>query len=70
MLILEKIYFSEEKIYPVIERYFSDIPFFNYSSTENNWTINNFSDRGHLNYIGARKLGELIENDFRKILIR
>ncbi len=61
---------SEEKIYPVIENYFSDIPFFNYSSTDNKWTINDFSDRGHLNYIGAKKLGKFIENDLKKILVK
>ena len=61
---------SEEKIYPVIESHFSDIPFFNYSSMDNEWTTNDFSDRGHLNYLGARKLGEFLENDLKNILIK
>ena len=46
---------------PVVKNYFSDIPFLNYAESKNEWIINDFSDRGHLNYIGAKKLGKLIE---------
>tara|TARA_B100000886_G_scaffold297452_1_gene225124 strand:+ start:1585 stop:2604 length:1020 start_codon:yes stop_codon:yes gene_type:complete len=62
--------FSEQKMLPVVQSYFSDIPFLNYAESKNEWVINDFSDRGHLNYIGAKKLGKLIQADLQRILSR